>query len=99
TSNQTSSAQSKSDKFLFKELGVQITLSKALEGLSYSTHQFNSVDGTKQTALDLTTSGLQSLFKTTCDEYKGDSYVIFASIGKKAGKYPANADINNVDGA
>ena len=92
----TKKATTQSSNFVFKELGVQITLPSSLKGLAYTARQINLQDGTTATGLDLTSDSYKD-FLTSCKA--PDMTVTFGVIDKRASTYPANPSPQNDDGA
>lgn len=99
TSNSTTASNMPGSKeFVFKELGVQMTLPNDLKDLNYKAIEGTSVTGKKTTFIYLSST---SFAKTISDCYSNASTVStasFGALGKADGQYPANAAPDNVDG-
>ncbi|MDO8591518.1 MAG: prepilin-type N-terminal cleavage/methylation domain-containing protein [bacterium] len=89
SSNQTTqstASATKSNQFVFKELGVQITLPDSLKGLSYS---ISTTDGTTYLGLS-TPAFVDALHK--CDSSTANfNNSVFVSIAKIPGQYDENS--------
>ena len=87
SSNTPATSSSSSSKFVFKEIGVQINLPAALDGLSYQAMDLGST-----TALELTTPHFTEL-ANICWAHDPVSFHAFQTIIKKTGKYGSDGYI------
>lgn len=87
-------ATASTNKFVFKELGVQVDLPSDLKDLTYIVNNQNGVQ-----YLELTTPKfVEALSK--CNPGGGDnSGAVFVSIDKKSGNFPSNPSVFNNDGS
>lgn len=84
SSSSTPATASSSNKFVFKELGIQMTLNDRLKGLRYRTDSGNLyiTDSTYDAAINKCSDSQQS------NEIGGG----YTAIGKTDGQYPADAN-------
>lgn len=81
-------AATASNKFVFKELGVQFDLPSDLKGLAYQTDTLTNEDGTKGVTLYLYTPDLLTTFEKCYGEKPtADNTPSFGAIGKLDGQY------------
>jgi len=79
-------------KFIFKELGVQIDLPPVLKDMSYTVSNINGVQ-----YLDLTSPQFVNALKE-CNPGADVSGAVFSSLDRKSGTYPSKPDVLNGDG-
>lgn len=75
--------------YIFKELGVQISLPGALQGMIYTSSELPGPNNSKTTVLNLTTPQLVAeAASCTHKQPEGSSAGSFASLSRNDGKYP-----------
>jgi hypothetical protein len=89
-------ASTASNKFVFKEYGVQIAVPNSLKGLTYRAEQGTSITGKSTVFIYLTSDSFKS-YLNTCKST--DSAAAFGGINKVAGTYPSNPTSENSEGA
>lgn len=89
----TQPANSKSNKFVFKELGIAIELSQPIKNLSYTTTTINNT-----VVLDLTTPEFVAALNACGNSGSSPGDTSFEALDRKSGVYPTNPHVLNGDG-
>jgi prepilin-type N-terminal cleavage/methylation domain-containing protein len=87
SNSSTPASAETSNKFVFKELGVEFTLTDNLKGLSYAT--FNGSDYISDSAFKEALNECTDVNQTAAGDALAASYT---AISKAKGQYPANAN-------